>query len=152
MGASPATPRTHCPSSPKCAHNHPLSFLLPGHRANQIPFNFQGYIKSTIHRVVRPPPDQSALHRLGLLYFVRPGDDVDMVPAPSPVLCREGLLSESKEGKDGTDTATEPVEPVKGLGEPRASVNSSLSVMLIVFCRVCAREGEECARPQGNKG
>lgn len=32
-----------------------------------------GYFKSTIHRVVRPPPDQAGGKRLGLFYFSRPG-------------------------------------------------------------------------------
>ncbi|KAG6911075.1 hypothetical protein DXG01_004590 [Tephrocybe rancida] len=53
-----------------------------------------GYIKSAIHRVVRPPADQAHLERLGLLYFVRPGDNVPMAPVPSPVLLREGLLTD----------------------------------------------------------
>jgi isopenicillin N synthase-like dioxygenase len=30
-----------------------------------------GYLKSSIHRVVAPPPDQAHLDRLGLLYFLR---------------------------------------------------------------------------------
>ncbi|TVY92558.1 UPF0676 protein [Lachnellula willkommii] len=39
-----------------------------------------GYLKSTIHRVTRPPADQDHIHRLGLFYFVRPGDEVDIAP------------------------------------------------------------------------
>ncbi|KAG6881347.1 hypothetical protein C0993_001862, partial [Termitomyces sp. T159_Od127] len=54
-----------------------------------------GYIKSAVHRVVRPPADQAHCERLGLFYFVRPGDSVPMVPVPSPVLMREGLLTEA---------------------------------------------------------
>ena len=56
-----------------------------------------GYLKSTIHRVVRPPDDQAHFHRLGLFYFVRPGNDVDIKPAPSPLLRRLGLVSEDSE-------------------------------------------------------
>ncbi|KAG7150198.1 UPF0676 protein like [Verticillium longisporum] len=53
-----------------------------------------GYLKSTTHRVVRPPQDQAHLHRQGLFYFVRPGDDVDIKPAPSPLLKRLGLIED----------------------------------------------------------
>ncbi len=45
-----------------------------------------------MHRVVRPPPDQVDGDRLGLFYFVRPGDEVDIASAPSPLLRRLGLL------------------------------------------------------------
>ncbi|KAF2751437.1 Clavaminate synthase-like protein [Sporormia fimetaria CBS 119925] len=56
-----------------------------------------GYLKSTIHRVIRPPEDQAHIHRLGLFYFVRPGDQVDIKPAPSPLLRRLGHVSEDSE-------------------------------------------------------
>ncbi|KAK8005771.1 hypothetical protein PG990_011808 [Apiospora arundinis] len=54
------------------------------------------YLKSTTHRVVRPPPDQVDVNRVGLFYFVRPGDDAEIKPAAdSPLLRRLGLLSSS---------------------------------------------------------
>lgn len=56
-----------------------------------------GYFKSTIHRVIRPPEDQASQFRLGLLYFVRPGDNVNIQPAPSPLLRRLGLVGEEAE-------------------------------------------------------
>jgi isopenicillin N synthase-like dioxygenase len=55
-----------------------------------------GYLKSTTHRVTRPPPDQDHIHRLGLFYFVRPGDEVDIAPAPSPLLKRLGLITDDE--------------------------------------------------------
>ncbi|KAH8882220.1 hypothetical protein GQ53DRAFT_831797 [Thozetella sp. PMI_491] len=55
-------------------------------------------IKSTIHRVVKPPQDQIHVSRLGLLYFSRPEDFTPMKAVPSPLLDRLGLMSE--EGKD----------------------------------------------------
>jgi isopenicillin N synthase-like dioxygenase len=58
-----------------------------------------GYLKSTIHRVVRPPHDQVDGDRLGLFYFVRPGNEVDIAPAPSPLLKRLGLIQD--EGTNG---------------------------------------------------
>jgi isopenicillin N synthase-like dioxygenase len=56
----------------------------------------KGFLKSTTHRVVRPPPDQVQGTRLGLFYFVRPGDDVVIAPAPSPLLRRLGVLGEEE--------------------------------------------------------
>ncbi|KAF2638546.1 2OG-Fe(II) oxygenase superfamily protein [Massarina eburnea CBS 473.64] len=58
-----------------------------------------GYLKSTIHRVVRPPKDQAHIHRLGLFYFVRPGNEVDIKPAASPLLKRLGLVKENSENE-----------------------------------------------------
>lgn len=55
-----------------------------------------GYLKSTTHRVVRPPEDQAHIFRQGLFYFVRPGDSVDIKPAPSPLLRRLGLLKDEQ--------------------------------------------------------
>jgi isopenicillin N synthase-like dioxygenase len=71
-----------------------------------------GYLKSTIHRVIRPPEDQVHIHRLGLFYFLRPGNEVDIKPAPSPLLKRLGLVGEGSEG----------AEPVRGLEYVRARV------------------------------
>ncbi|KAH6662599.1 2OG-Fe(II) oxygenase superfamily protein [Halenospora varia] len=58
-----------------------------------------GYLKSTIHRVIRPPPDQDHIHRLGLFYFVRPGNEVDIAPAPSPLLKRLDLVKNEDNGQ-----------------------------------------------------
>ncbi|KAL2107982.1 hypothetical protein VUR80DRAFT_4423 [Thermomyces stellatus] len=54
-----------------------------------------GYLKSTTHRVVRPPEDQAHIYRQGIFYFVRPGDNVDIKPAPSPLLKRLGLIKDT---------------------------------------------------------
>lgn len=56
----------------------------------------EGYLKSTVHRVTRPPEDQAHLRRQGLFYFVRPGNDVDITPADSPLLRRLGLHRDRK--------------------------------------------------------
>lgn len=61
--------------------------------ADTLQFLSNGFLKSSIHRVVAPPPDQAHLDRLGVLYFVRPGDHVKLVGADSPVLRREGLVT-----------------------------------------------------------
>ncbi|KIW93659.1 uncharacterized protein Z519_06264 [Cladophialophora bantiana CBS 173.52] len=66
--------------------------------ADTLTFLTNGFIKSTIHRVVTPPKDQLNTPRLGLLYFSRPGDKTLMKTVPSPLLDRLGLLPE--EDKD----------------------------------------------------
>ena len=71
-----------------------------------------GYFKSTIHRVIRPPEDQAHIHRLGLFYFVRPGNEVDIKPVASPLLRRLGLVDEYAEER----------EPVRGLEYVRERV------------------------------
>ena len=55
-----------------------------------------GYLKSTTHRVIRPPEDQADGYRQGIFYFVRPGDDVDIKPAPSPLLRKLGLVKDEE--------------------------------------------------------
>ncbi|KAJ6128658.1 hypothetical protein N7471_009875 [Penicillium samsonianum] len=68
----------------------------------------EGFLKSTIHRVVTPPRDQIDIPRLGLLYFCRPGDDTVMRTVPSPLLERLGLLTEEdKNQSNPAPTGTE---------------------------------------------
>jgi isopenicillin N synthase-like dioxygenase len=61
--------------------------------ADTLQFLSNGFLKSSIHRVIAPPPDQAHLDRLGVLYFVRPGDNVVLRGAKSKVLQREGMLA-----------------------------------------------------------
>jgi len=51
---------------------------------------------------------------LGLFYFVRPGNEVDIKPAPSPLLKRLGLVPENQEV----------AEPVRGLQYVRERVKN----------------------------
>jgi len=81
--------------------------------ADTLSFWSAGYLRSTIHRVKRPPLDQQ-IDRLGLFYFVRPGDDADIVPAPSPLLQRLGLVKEDESQE----------KPVKGLEYVRGRVKN----------------------------
>lgn len=62
--------------------------------ADSLSFLTNGYLKSSIHRVIAPPPDQAHLDRYGVLYFVRPEDDLVLKPIPSPLLERLGLLND----------------------------------------------------------
>ncbi|KAF9264468.1 Clavaminate synthase-like protein [Marasmius fiardii PR-910] len=82
--------------------------------ADVMSFLTKGYIKSSIHRVVRPPPDQAHLHRISLVYFLRPGNDVPMIPAPSPVLLREGLIGKGDDNENEVVTGYEYVRARAG--------------------------------------
>jgi len=46
--------------------------------------------------VIRLPPDQDYIYRLGLFYFVRRGDEVDIAPAFFSLLKRLGLITDNK--------------------------------------------------------
>jgi isopenicillin N synthase-like dioxygenase len=58
--------------------------------ADSLQFLTNGFLKSSIHRVVMPPPDQRDVDRLGVLYFVRPEDDLELRPVASELLRRLG--------------------------------------------------------------
>ncbi|KAF4551898.1 Non-heme dioxygenase in morphine synthesis N-terminal-containing protein 2 [Elsinoe fawcettii] len=64
--------------------------------ADALQFWTNGYLKSSIHRVVAPPQDQAHLDRLGLLYFVRPAHDLSLKTLDSPLLQRLGLAGEAE--------------------------------------------------------
>ncbi|BGP39244.1 Putative flavonol synthase [Rhodotorula kratochvilovae] len=89
---------------------------IPGHvvvnTAEVLTFISGGVIKSTVHRVVRPPEDQANYERLGLLYFSRPANDFPVTIAPSPLLERLGIY----------DPAKADPNPPKGLEWGRARV------------------------------
>lgn len=76
--------------------------------ADTLTFLTNGFIKSTVHRVVTPPKDQLNIARLGLLYFSRPGAKTPMRTVPSPLLDRLGLLTaEDKDPNRVVPTGTE---------------------------------------------
>ncbi|GAA6046683.1 hypothetical protein JCM3770_003115 [Rhodotorula araucariae] len=84
--------------------------------ADILSFATGGYLKSTIHRVIRPPEDQAHVPRMGLFYFSRAAHDWKTgVIAPSPVLERLGLYKPEEQ----------PEEPVSGLEFTRARVKHS---------------------------
>ncbi|KAK5938898.1 hypothetical protein PMZ80_009090 [Knufia obscura] len=58
--------------------------------ADVLQFITNGFLKSSIHRVVAPPPDQAHLDRYGVLYFVRPRSDLKLNPVQSKVMERLG--------------------------------------------------------------
>ncbi|BCS19507.1 uncharacterized protein APUU_12335S [Aspergillus puulaauensis] len=70
--------------------------------ADALQFMTNGYLKSSIHRVIAPPKDQAHIDRLGVLYMVRIEDDSDLVPIEeSPVLRQRGLVGDKILGEDG---------------------------------------------------
>ena len=73
--------------------------------ADTLEFVTNGFLKSSIHRVVAPPADQTGLSRLGVMYFVRPEDSMPMKPVKSAVLQKLGL--EPSQGFGASYTAGE---------------------------------------------
>ncbi|KAL1643701.1 putative flavonol synthase [Diplodia intermedia] len=63
--------------------------------ADALEFLSGGYLRSTVHRVVRPPADQLRAQgdrgRLSLIYFARPEKNVVLKPVDSPLLRRIGV-------------------------------------------------------------
>ncbi|KAJ4388896.1 hypothetical protein N0V93_006357 [Gnomoniopsis smithogilvyi] len=65
--------------------------------ADALEFLSGGYLKSTVHRVVRPPADQAERSRVSLIYFARPEANIILEPVDSPLLKRIGLGQRSEE-------------------------------------------------------
>ncbi|KAH8660312.1 putative 1-aminocyclopropane-1-carboxylate oxidase [Xylariales sp. PMI_506] len=68
--------------------------------ADALEFLSDGYLKSTVHRVVRAPEDQADRPRLSLIYFARPEANIILKPVPSPLLQRLGLQQVTDKGVD----------------------------------------------------
>ncbi|KND89019.1 hypothetical protein TOPH_06291 [Tolypocladium ophioglossoides CBS 100239] len=64
--------------------------------ADALQFLTKGFLKSSVHRVVAPPPDQAGIDRLGVLYFVRPEDGLELKPVESKVLERLGYEADEE--------------------------------------------------------
>ncbi|KAJ5728123.1 1-aminocyclopropane-1-carboxylate oxidase [Penicillium malachiteum] len=70
--------------------------------ADALHFMTNGYLKSSIHRVVAPPKDQAHVNRLGVLHMVRIEDDPNLVPiGESPILREKALLTNKILDGDG---------------------------------------------------
>lgn len=65
--------------------------------ADALEFLSGGYLKSTVHRVVRPPEDQAERSRVSLIYFARPEANIILEPVESPLLQRIGLGQRSEQ-------------------------------------------------------
>ncbi|KAK1676890.1 putative 1-aminocyclopropane-1-carboxylate oxidase [Colletotrichum godetiae] len=80
----------------------PQTDALTVNIADALQFLTNGYLKSSIHRVVAPPKDQAHIDRLGVIYMVRIEDDTDLIPIKeSPLLQKLGLTEGAVLGSDG---------------------------------------------------
>jgi len=95
---------------------HPGSITV--NIADVLQFWTNGYLKSSVHRVVAPPPDQAHLDRLGLLYFLRPAHDLDLKVVDSPLLKRLGLKEKDDDAKEGIKAGDWVKARVKGNWDP----------------------------------
>lgn len=59
-------------------------------------FLSDGYLRSTVHRLVRPPEEQAEQARMSLIYFARSQADVKLRPVESPLPKRMGLQREGE--------------------------------------------------------
>ncbi|KAK1536445.1 flavonol synthase [Colletotrichum costaricense] len=99
--------------------------------ADALEFLSNGFLKSSIHRVVAPPPDQAGIDRLGVLYFVRPEDSLELRPVQSKVLQRLGYNSNENAAVAGI-TAGEWVKARVRAGVNRSQARSEVSEQEIV--------------------
>jgi hypothetical protein len=81
----------------KAVKHVPSSIVV--NTADMMHFWTNGYLNSCMHRVVAPPQDQMHMERFGLIYFLRPSDDVVLKTVDSPLLKRLGLF-DKKERED----------------------------------------------------
>jgi isopenicillin N synthase-like dioxygenase len=100
--------------------------------ADSLDFLTNGFLKSSIHRVVAPPLDQRDVDRLGVLYFVRPEDSMELKPVVSTVLKRLGYSNTTDTSAAGI-TAGEWVKArviagVAKSNEPRSEVGEQTIV------------------------
>jgi len=89
-------------------HLKPVPGGITVNAADTLSMLTNGYIKSTVHAVTRPPPDQQDFDRFALLYFLRVAEEAEIVTVPSPVLKRLGYvkeedLSSSKDAVRGSE-------------------------------------------------
>lgn len=92
--------------------------------ADVLQFWSNGYLKSSVHRVVAPPPDQAHLDRLGLLYFLRPAHDLDLKTLDSPLLRRLGLKGDDDSAREGVKAGDWVKARVKGNWDPAKDRNA----------------------------
>ncbi|KAJ8496850.1 hypothetical protein ONZ51_g876 [Trametes cubensis] len=84
----------------------PQDGTLTVNTCDALSFLTAGYVKSTVHRVAVPPKDQQHVDRLGLLYFSRPNNDVELKTIKeSPVLREQGFVENEFE-KSGNPVPT----------------------------------------------
>lgn len=99
--------------------------------ADALEFLTNGFLKSSIHRVVAPPPDQREIDRLGVLYFVRPEDNLVLRPVESEVLKRLGYHDTAADGAADI-TAGDWVKARVAKGVTKGKTRSELDEQVII--------------------
>lgn len=112
-------------------HVKPYPGSITVNLADSLEFLTNGFLKSSIHRVVAPPPDQAGVDRLGVLYFVRPEDDVVLKPIESAVLKNLGYTKATDDSAVGI-TAGEWVKARVAKGVAKGQVRSETKEELII--------------------
>lgn len=73
----------------------PIEGALVCNIGDTMQFLTGGVLKSTQHRVTRPPlPSQQGQARLNVLYFTRADNDTPLIPPPSPLVPAEAHTAE----------------------------------------------------------
>ncbi|KAL4885952.1 hypothetical protein BJY04DRAFT_230155 [Aspergillus karnatakaensis] len=93
--------------------------------ADSLQFLTNGFLKSSIHRVVAPPEDQAHVDRLGVLYFVRPEDNLELRSVESAVLKKLGF-DQSVDGSAVGVTAGEWVKARVKKGVDKGTARSEI--------------------------
>ncbi|OJT14994.1 UPF0676 protein [Trametes pubescens] len=84
----------------------PVDGTLTVNTCDALSFLSGGYMKSTVHRVAVPPKDQQHVDRLGLLYFSRPNNDVELRTIKESPVLREQGFTENEFEKSGNPVPT----------------------------------------------
>ncbi|KAL2212636.1 Clavaminate synthase-like protein [Sarocladium strictum] len=95
--------------------------------ADALQFLTNGFLKSSVHRVVAPPPDQAGIDRLGVLYFARPEDSLELRPVDSAVLQRLGYEADEEAKLVSGITAGEWVKARVKAGVNKGAVRSDIA-------------------------
>ncbi|BCR87759.1 uncharacterized protein ACHE_40323A [Aspergillus chevalieri] len=86
-----------------------------------------GLIKSSIHRVHAPPPDQAHVDRLGVLYFARPNNHVILDPIQNSPLLNELGLTQNAFTELGQHLTTEQWVKVRQTQQQRRRQEAKIS-------------------------
>lgn len=104
----------------------PLKGAIVCNIGDTLQFMTAGLVKSTQHRVVRPPlPSQVGQHRYNVLYFLRADDDAKLLPPPSPLVPKEAASLPGMGMTAGDWVAARVKATVKSNGYDEKKTNSA---------------------------
>ncbi|KAK5684642.1 hypothetical protein LTS12_029114, partial [Elasticomyces elasticus] len=87
-----------------------------------------GLIKSSVHRVHAPPPDQAHVDRLGVLYFARPNNHIILDPVQNSPLLNELGLTKNAFTELGQHLTTEQWVKVRQTQQQRRRQEAKISL------------------------